>query len=291
MKISIVVPCYNMEQYIEKTIQSIINQQYPNLELIIVDGGSTDKTLDILSRYTKYIHLLISEKDEGQYNAINKGLSKATGDVLAWLNADDVYFPWTFEHVSIFFNNYPKQSWISGSTSLMNEKGVINGLNDNIITKPNYFVKNGWFRSGLYGYLQQEGMFWKKELWDKVGGLNENYKLAADFELWTKFSNHSTLVSFGLPLSCFRIRQNSRSNVLRVEYEKEVSLVCKDLVSANMFVKWLGKFSLITMLLVRKFTFSSGLVYFYSLKKKEWILDRKRLSLTVHSLSKLLFLR
>tara|TARA_B110000444_G_C18822636_1_gene588560 strand:- start:1293 stop:2135 length:843 start_codon:yes stop_codon:yes gene_type:complete len=280
-----------MEQYIEKTIQSIINQQYSNLELIIVDGGSTDDTLLILSNYNKYIDILISEKDEGQYNAINKGFSKATGDVLAWLNADDVYFPWTFEHVSSFFNRYPDQSWVSGSTSLMNEEGIINGLNDNIITKPNYFIKNGWFRSGLYGYLQQEGMFWRKELWNDVGGLNENYKLAADFELWTRFSKHSALVSFGLPLACFRVRQNSRSNELRVKYEKEVSLVCKDLVSPNLFIKWLGTLSLITMLLVRKFTFSSGLVYFYSLTKNEWILGRRRLSLTVHSFSKLFFLR
>ena len=84
-----------MEKYIEETILSILNQQYPNLELIIVDGGSSDNTLSILSKYKEQISLLISEKDEGQYNAINKGFSKATGEMLAWLNADDVYFPWT----------------------------------------------------------------------------------------------------------------------------------------------------------------------------------------------------
>ena len=96
LKISIIVPCYNMEQYIEETLISILNQKYENLELIIVDGLSSDNTLNIISKYEKQISLLISEKDNGQYNAINKGMSFATGDILAWLNADDIYFPWTF---------------------------------------------------------------------------------------------------------------------------------------------------------------------------------------------------
>tara|TARA_B100000795_G_C22797461_1_gene440087 strand:+ start:2346 stop:3224 length:879 start_codon:yes stop_codon:yes gene_type:complete len=291
LKLSIVVPCYNMERYIEKTIESIINQQYPNLELIIVDGGSTDSTLALLSKYESHIDILISEKDDGQYNAVNKGFSKATGDVLAWLNADDIYFPWTFDHVSKFFNKHHDQSWISGSTSLMNEQGLINGFNSNIITKPNFFVENGWFRARLFGYLQQEGMFWRKSLWQEVGGLNESYKLASDFELWTRFSKFSSLVSFGLPLACFRIRKSSRSNEFKADYDHEVSLICKDLKCPNILVKYLGSFSLITMLLVRKFTFAKSLVYYYSLTRKKWLLKKKRLSLTVHSFSRLFFLR
>ena len=291
VKISIVVPCYNMEQYIEETILSILNQQYPNLELIVVDGGSSDNTLYILSKYKEQISLLISERDEGQYNAINKGFSKATGEILAWLNADDVYFPWTLAHVANFFNKHPSQLWVSGSTSLMNENGLIYGFSSNVIAKPNKFVRNGWFRSGQYGYLQQEGMFWRKELWEQVGGLNENYKLASDFELWTRFSNKSSLVSFGLPLACFRNRMSSRSNELKKEYEAEVESICYGFKKPNFIVKFLGGFSLFTMLLIRKLTISKSLIYFYSPTKKIWILIKKRSSLTVHSFSKLIFLK
>ena len=291
VKISIIVPCYNMEKYIEETILSILNQQYSNLELIVVDGGSSDNTLSILSKYKEQISLLISEKDEGQYNAINKGFSKATGEILAWLNADDVYFPWTLAHVANFFREYPSQSWVSGSTSLMNENGLINGLSANVIAKPNKFVRNGWFRSKLYGYLQQEGMFWRKELWEQVGGLNEKYKLASDFELWTRFSNKSSLVSFGLPLASFRKRMSSRSNELKKEYEAEVKSICDGFKKPNFIVKRLGEFSVFTMLLLRKFTISKSLIYFYSPTKKKWILKKKRSSLTVHSFSKLIFLK
>ena len=280
-----------MEKYIEATILSILNQQYSNLELIVVDGGSSDDTLSILSKYKEQISLLISEKDEGQYNAVNKGFSKATGDVLAWLNADDIYFPWTLSHVSNFFKKYPTQSWVSGSTSLMNEDGLINGLNANIIAKPNKFVRNGWFRSGLYGYLQQEGMFWRKELWEQVGVLNENYKLASDFELWTRFSTKASLVSFGLPLACFRTRMSSRSNALKKEYEAEVEVISDGFKKPNFIFKFLGEFSGFTMILVRKFTIAKSLIYFYSPTKKKWILKKKRSSLTAHSFSKLIFLK
>lgn len=291
LKISIIVPCYNMEQYIEETLISILNQKYENLELIIVDGLSSDNTLNIISKYEKQISLLISEKDNGQYNAINKGMSFATGDILAWLNADDIYFPWTFKHISNFFNKYPSQSWVSGSTSLMNENGLINGFGANVISKPNKFVENGWFRSQLYGYLQQEGMFWRKELWEQAGGLNEYYKLASDFELWTNFSKKAPLVSFGIPLACFRVRMSSRSNALKKDYESEVKSICNGLKKPNFIVKLLGQFSLFTLLLVRKFTIQKSLIYFYSPTNKKWILKRKRSSLTTHSFSKLFFLK
>lgn len=291
VKISIIVPCYNMEKYIEETLLSILNQKYENLELIIVDALSSDNTLDIISKYKEHISLLISEKDNGQYNAINKGMSLATGDILAWLNADDIYFPWTFEHISNFFNKYPTQSWVSGSTSLMNEHGLINGFSANVISKPSKFVENGWFRSQLYGYLQQEGMFWRKELWEQVGGLNENYKLASDFELWTRFSKKAHLVSFGLPLACFRVRMSSRSNALKKEYEAEVKSICIGLKTPNLLVQLLGEFSMLTRLLVRKFTISKSLIYFYSPTNKKWILKKKRSSLTIHSFSKLIFLK
>jgi glycosyltransferase involved in cell wall biosynthesis len=291
MKISIVVPCYNMENFIEESLLSIINQNYPNLELIIVDGKSTDRTLEIISKYEKHISLLISEKDEGQYNAINKGFSKATGDVFAWLNADDIYFSWTLKHVAKFFQEFPDQSWVSGATSLMNEGGFVNSMGNNVIPKPQKYLKNGWFRSDLYGALQQEGMFWRKGLWETSGGLDENYKLAADFELWTRFATHTEPVSFALPLACFRNHDSSRSKKLIIEYEAEVVIACKDLRKRNLLIQAIAKSHKYANILVRKFTFCNGLIYYHSAINRKWILERKNSSLSTHSFSKILFLR
>ncbi|MDG1697490.1 MAG: glycosyltransferase family 2 protein [Polaribacter sp.] len=291
VKISIIVPCYNMEKYIEETILSILNQQYPNLELIVVDGGSSDNTLSILSKYKEQISLLISEKDEGQYNAINKGFSKATGEILAWLNADDVYFPWTLAHVANFFNKHPKQSWISGSTSVMNGDGIVNGFHSNVTPKPRKYVENGWFSIELFGCLQQEGMFWRKELWEQVGGLDEKYKLAADFELWTKFAKYEELVSFGIPLACFRSHDSSRSKLMRDIYEDEIDKICENLKKPSFIVQFLGRYSLLSNLILKKFTFSKSLIYYFSPTKKEWLIGYKFSHMSFHSFSRLFFMK
>ena len=93
LKISIISVCYNMAEYIEQTIQSVLSQTYDNVEYIVIDGGSTDGTIDIIHKYRESISIFVSEPDEGQYDAINKGFKLASGDIVAWLNADDIYFP------------------------------------------------------------------------------------------------------------------------------------------------------------------------------------------------------
>ena len=289
-KISIVIPCYNMEKYIEQTLLSIINQDYKNFEIIIVDGLSIDKTLMIIKKYKKYIHKIISERDSGQYNAINKGMNHATGDILAWINADDIYFPWTFRHVGEFFLKHPKIEWISGMTALMDETGLLNGINRNIIAKPNSYIEKGWFREELYGFLQQEGMFWRKELWNNYGGLDEHYRLAADFELWTRFSKYSELVSFGLPLSSFRIRDNSRSKLQKEVYNSEVKKICLKLKSPSKLKQYLGKKNEFTNVIMRKLTLKKSKIYYYSLLNKSWMLSEKYTTMSPHSLTSILSL-
>ena len=95
LKISIIIPTFNSEEYVEETIKSVINQNYSNLDLILVDGNSTDRTMRIVEKYKEYFSHIVSEADNGQYDAINKGFNLAVGDIFAYLNSDDIYFPWT----------------------------------------------------------------------------------------------------------------------------------------------------------------------------------------------------
>jgi glycosyltransferase involved in cell wall biosynthesis len=123
-KISIVTPSYNQGKYIEETIRSVIMQGYPNLEYIVIDGGSTDNTVEIIKKYQNNISYWVSEKDKGQTHAINKGFEKATGDIVAYLNSDDVYMPYSFSVVADIMTRWDI-SWLAGVRSHLNPSGSI----------------------------------------------------------------------------------------------------------------------------------------------------------------------
>ena len=113
-KISIVMPSYNQVEFIERSILSVLNQNYPNIELIIIDGGSTDATIDIIKKYEKSIAFWVSEKDQGQSDALNKGFKRCTGEIYGWLNSDDVYLPNVFKSVSLAFKKNQNKKIIFG---------------------------------------------------------------------------------------------------------------------------------------------------------------------------------
>src|SRR5919199_239465 len=121
--ISVITPSYNQAQFIRQTVESVLTQNYPRLEYIVIDGLSTDNTLDVLKPYQTKLRL-ISERDNGQTDAINKGLRMATGDIVCWLNSDDFFLPNTLEIVGDFFLAHPNKTWLTGDCLIINETGA-----------------------------------------------------------------------------------------------------------------------------------------------------------------------
>lgn len=188
-KISIVMPSYNQVQFIEKSILSILNQNYPNTELIIIDGGSNDGTVDIIKKYDNKITLWISEKDKGQSDALNKGFNKCTGEIFGWLNSDDVYLPNAFKNVvSIFKKNVDKSIVFGDWLFIDNEDNVIDhhhAFDFNL----NHFKYEGF-------HLNAQSMFWRKEVHNNFSGFQVNLHSTMDYQMILEFGINEGEKSF-----------------------------------------------------------------------------------------------
>lgn len=224
-KISIVTTNFNGGQFLEETILSVIGQNYPNLEYILIDGGSSDNSLEIIERYKQHFTFWVSEQDEGQYHAIQRGFELSTGEIMAWINSDDKYLPGAFHTVANIFGKYPDVKWLMGLAREYTEYGALVGQ----ITLP-------WCRWSKYRYLtndfqfiQQESSFWKRELWDKAGGtLDLEYDLAGDMELWARFFRYEKLHTATVELGGFRHRkEGQRSKVGKKTYLEEARKIVK----------------------------------------------------------------
>ncbi len=217
-KISIVTPNFNNGAYLESTIQSVLGQGYPNLEYIIIDGGSTDNSIEIINKYKNQIHYFISEPDKGLYDAINKGFQQASGEIMGWLNSDDILLEKSLFKISKIFSTIPEASWITGIPVTIDKSG--NEISRGHISH----WSREMFLIGKYKWLQQESTFWRKSLWDKAGSiLNTDYKLASDFELWVRFFRFAKLYSCDTHFAAFRKRPGEQlSSVKGNEYLEEL---------------------------------------------------------------------
>lgn len=218
--ISIVTPTFNSEQYLEDCIHSVMNQNYTNYEHIVVDGGSADKTIDILKKYERQYPLRwISENDDGMYDAIRKGFNMARGDIFCWLNSDDMFMPWTLQVVDMVMKN-KKVQWITGLPSHFNEEGINYMPIYYNATIDSWFIRHGWMEGRKLWAIQQESCFWSRELYEKVGGIDKQYRLAGDFHLWVKFAENTELYTVNSVLAGFRIHQGQLSGNKDAYYDE-----------------------------------------------------------------------
>lgn len=269
MRISIVTTTLNALPYIEETVRSVLQTPHRNLEYLIVDGGSTDGTLDFLrSLHDDRLHIEVLAGAR-QYEAIDWALRRSSGEVTAWLNADDLYFPWTIACVAQIFAQFPEVEWVTGLPAFLNGEGHCTAI-ATPSSYPRRSIQNGWFSELGYGNLVQESMFWRRALYSSSGGLNLSYDLAADFELWTRFACLTALEAVDIPLAAWRKHTNNRSIVGATAYRNEVARASSLLPRMNPLKAWLCR-RVATKHALRLAEWHRTPCIYYSLTQSHWM--------------------
>lgn len=212
-RISIIIPSYNKAEYFEETLISIISQKYPNLEIIIQDGGSTDGTLEIIKKYAKKYPRIIkweSKKDKGQIDAINKGLNKASGNILAYINADDIYSKDSLETVGKYFKKYPQTLWLAGKGININDRGK--EISRLVTSYKNFLlIINHYSLLIMVNYLIQPSVFLSKYAYEKFGPFTGTRTSVMEYELWLKLGKIAMPAILDRYSSSFRLVKGTLS--------------------------------------------------------------------------------
>ena len=208
--VSIVTPSFNQAHYLDETIQSVLSQDYPDVEYIIIDGGSTDGSVEIIRRYAaqniKRLSFWVSEPDEGQTDAINKGFAYAHGEILAWLNSDDTYLPGAISEAVAYLQTHPEAGMVYGDANLVDEVG-------NVIGK--FPARQTDYRRLRHGYVHipQQAAFFRASLWRRVAPLDPTFYFAMDYDLWVRLAKLAPLHYVKRRWANFRLHEAGKSIV------------------------------------------------------------------------------
>ena len=234
---SIVTPVFNGEKYIEETINSVISQSIDDYEYIIVDNLSTDNTPAIINKYSSKIHKIISEKDDGMYDALDKGFSQCNGKYFYWLNSDDFLKDKNvLKNLKHYLLNYPENEWLICNTNFRYEKYNFD-LEFFPYQYPQFIVKKGFAHNCNWGFIQQESTIFSKKLFYSVGGFKKNYKMAGDYYLWKDFAFKTKPISVKISLGVQRKWEGQLQSNLDFYY--------KEIKKKKCFFKFLKLFRLI----------------------------------------------
>lgn len=217
-KISVITPSYNQAQYLEETILSVLNQNYPNLEYIIIDGGSTDGSVEIIKKYEHRLAYWVSKKDNGQAEAINKGFEKATGDILCWLNSDDYFSEKTLELISNKIDT-AKAELIFGNVVRYRE-------NENLFVTSEIQKNYKNQKLSIVDYIVQPSTFWTRKAWDRTGRLNTEFNYVFDWDWFLRAEKAGVNFIFeSNPLSVYRIHNLHKSGTGGEKRELEIATI------------------------------------------------------------------
>jgi glycosyltransferase involved in cell wall biosynthesis len=221
MLISIITPSYNQAAYIEETIRSVLDQDDANVEYLIMDGGSTDGTLDILRQIHDPRFTWISEADRGQTDAINKGMRRAKGDILAWLNSDDAYLPGTLRTIAAHFTEHPDSHFAYGDAIAIDERGREYGIRTHVRQV------NADLLINECDYIVQPASFWRASLWRAMGELDDSLRYSMDYDYWMRVAKRYPLDYLPIVFARERLYANAKTFKGAIPRLEEIAMVAK----------------------------------------------------------------
>lgn len=219
LKISVVTVSFNQGQFIRDNIESVLSQKYSNFEHIIIDGGSTDNTVSILKEYS---HLnWVSEKDKGQSDGLNKGFNKASGDIIAWINSDDMLCPNSLAKINIFFLKNPNSSVLVGNQIFIDKIGNITQV---IKAKPFTY---DWLINGAKSGVMQNSTFFRRSVFEKTGYLDESFHYTMDRDLFIRIAKHYKIYTLEEDFAYFRVWESSKTYTSKIYFFKDLIKIKK----------------------------------------------------------------
>jgi glycosyltransferase involved in cell wall biosynthesis len=210
-RLTVVTPSFNQARYLESTLRSVLDQGYPNLEYIVIDGGSTDGSAEILRKYAGRLAYWVSERDGGQADAINKGMARATGELRAYLNSDDIYLPGALEHVAKAYAEHPEADLFHGDCRVIDEEGKPIGRRRPRITRFEEIVDlwGVWWQER--NFVQPE-VFWTRRIAERIGPFQTDLFMVMDYEYWTRVLRAGgQVVALAEELAAFRMTSTQKS--------------------------------------------------------------------------------